>query len=309
MDKRLGWLFALAATVAYSVNTPIARGAILEGMSPTTLLIARFSLGSLLLGITLGLTSVGRTGGSRPLDRFGLWMSIGSGLLNAFMITAFFTALETVSASIAALVAIALVQILTLGLLALRGESITQRSLIRLLIGLSGLFLLVGVGGSADPWGLALLFFGATLFSLHIVSVQWFLKPYNTWIVTTIIVASATIAIFFFWLISGSDLYVPAPIGWIAIFVQGVIATFIGRILTYSAINIIGSAQFALLAPLETTLTIVWAAIFLGERLSSVQWLGTFIILISTVLAADAVWHALQRMLPARTPAHEGSHD
>ena len=296
MSKRLGWFFAIVATIAYSTNAPIARGVILAGMSPVTLLSGRFLLAVLLYSVTLSVLPVRNAGGGRPLDRFGFWVGVGSGLINGFMMTAFFTVLETVSASIASMASVALVQLFTLGLLFLRGEPITLRHSLRWLVGMAGLYMVIGLGGSADAFGLLLLVVGAALYSIHVVSVQWFLKPYNTWTITTLLVISATIAIIIVWVVTGAETYVPAPTGWIAILFLGIFATYIGRILTYSAINRIGSGQFVLLTPLETSLTIVWSVIFLGERLTPLQWLGTFFILMSILLAADAVWRPLQRM-------------
>lgn len=296
MSKRLGWFFAIVATIAYSTNAPIARGVILAGMSPVTLLSGRFLLAVLLYGITLSALPIRNSGGGRPLDRFGFWVSVGSGMINGFMMTAFFTVLETVSASIASMTSVALVQIFTLGLLFFRGEPITLRHSLRWLVGLAGLYLMIGLGGSANAFGLLLLVISSILYSIHMVSVQWFLKPYNTWTITTILVISATIAILIVWAMTGAETYVPAPTGWIAMLFLGIFATYIGRILTYSAINRIGSGQFVLLTPLETSLTIVWSVIFLGERLTPPQWLGAFFILMSILLAADAVWRFMQRM-------------
>lgn len=300
MNNRLGWALALLATLIYSTNAPIARGAILAGMSPLTLLVARFGLASLLYGATLSAMSVqpARHGkpaeiGSRKLDRFGFWVAVSSGLLNGLVIAAFFTALETVSASISSMVSIALTQFFTLGLLALLGERLTLRNVMRLLVGLAGLYLLIGVGGSADPFGLLLIFVGAALFAVHLVSVQWFLKPYNTWIITTLIVVSATVSVLLLWALLGGETFVPVPLGWVAILFQGIITTYVGRVVTYSAINRIGSGQYALLSPLETALTILWAALFLGERLAPLQLVGGVLILLSTLLAADLIWHWL----------------
>ena len=296
MSKRLGWFFALVATVAYSTNAPIARCVILAGMSPVTLLSGRFLLAVFLYSITLSGLPVRNSVGGRPLDRFGFWVGVGSGMINGFMMTAFFTVLETVSASIASMTSVALIQFFTLGLLFLRGEPITLRNVLRLLIGLAGLYMVIGLGGSADAFGLLLLVISSILYSIHMVSVQWFLKPYNTWTITTLLVISATIAIVIVWLLTGAETYVPAPTGWIAILFLGIFATYIGRVLTYSAINRIGSGQFVLLTPLETSLTIMWSVIFLGEMLTLLQWLGTFFILMSIFMAADAVWRFVQRM-------------
>ena len=308
MSKRLGWFFAIVATIAYSTNAPIARGVILAGMSPVTLLSGRFLLAVLLYSVTLSVLPVRNASGGRPLDRFGFWVGVGSGMINGFMMTAFFTVLETVSASIASMSSVALIQLFTLGLLFLRGEPITLRHSLRWLVGMAGLYMVIGLGGSADAFGLLLLVISSILYSIHMVSVQWFLKPYNTWTITSLLVISATIAIIIVWVVTGAETYVPAPTGWIAILFLGVFATYIGRILTYSAISRIGSGQFVLLTPLETSLTILWSVIFLGERLTTLQWLGTFFILMSILLAADAVWRFGQRIFFPKLLLTEGGY-
>ena len=299
MSKRIGWICAVVAIVAYSTNMPIARGAILQGMEPTTLLFGRFLLASSLYGVTMGgiffRSKATDDHIERPLDRFGLGVGLASGFVNGLMMVAFFSALKTVSASISSLTSIALIQIFTLTLLAFLGESLTVRKAMQVVIGLSGLGLLVGIGGTAELSGLLLIVIGALLYAGHIISVQWFLRPYNTWTVTSLIVFAATAAVVMLWVITGRSTFIPTPLGWIAIVVQGVVATYIGRVLTYKAINLIGSGQFALLTPLETALSVTWAALFLGESLLPVQWLGTVLILFGALLAADLIWHFFER--------------
>ena len=296
MNRRLGWTLALLATITYSTNTPIGRGAILAGLDPVTLLAARFALAGFLFGATLGVTSVGTArSGQTPLDRRGFWIALASGMLNGVMIACIFIALTRVSASVNSMITIALIPAFTLLLLAWRGEPLTARNLVRLGIGLAGLYLLIGVGGRVDPWGVLLLVVGSALYAIHMVSVQWFLRPYNTWMITTLIVVGAGVVLACMWLARGADTYVPGWFGWTAILFQGVVATYLGRMMTYNAIKIIGSGQFTLLAPLETLLTIVWSVLFLGERLAPLQWLGAMLILFGALLAADGVWQRVAR--------------
>ena len=296
MNRRLGWTLALLATITYSTNTPIGRGAILAGLDPVTLLAARFALAGFLFGATLGVTSVGTArSGQTPLDRRGFWIALASGMLNGVMIACIFIALTRVSASVNSMITIALIPAFTLLLLAWRGEPLTARNLVRLGIGLAGLYLLIGVGGRVDPWGVLLLVVGSALYAIHMVSVQWFLRPYNTWMITTLIVVGAGAVLALMWLARGADTYVPGWFGWTAILFQGVVATYLGRMMTYNAIKIIGSGQFTLLAPLETLLTIVWSVLFLGERLAPLQWLGAVLILFGALLAADGVWQRVAR--------------
>ncbi|MCB0124763.1 MAG: EamA family transporter, partial [Caldilineaceae bacterium] len=54
----------------------------------------------------------------------------------------------------------------------------------------------------------------------------------------------------------------------------------------FGAIARIGSGQIALLWPLQTLLIIILSVLFLGERMSTIQWVGGILILSSTALAA-----------------------
>jgi len=241
MNKRIGWIIGLGAIIAYSPNTPIARGAIVAGMDPITLLMARFVFASILFGIAMSVTSLGKSSEAKPMDGRGIAIGLGTGALNGLMLAALFSGLKTVSASITSMVMISLIPIFTLVIMLFDGERITKQIAIRLIIGLLGLYLLLGVNGSADIFGLFLVVVASATYSIHIISVQWYLSAYNTWWVTTIIVIGATVSVGVLWVNAGMDTFVPMPIGLWAILAQGIISTFIGRILTYSAVNRIGS--------------------------------------------------------------------
>jgi drug/metabolite transporter (DMT)-like permease len=284
---RRGWLFALIATVIYSTNAPVARGAIVAGMDPNTLVFGRFVLGNLLFALTLSLTTMGRPRGSqRPFDRRGLLISLGAGMINGAMLLAGAWGLVDLSASIATLLSIALTPLFVMGLLRLRGERIQRWDLLRLAIGLLGLYGLIGLDGTASRWGIALTALSAFLYALHMVIVQWFLRPYNTWMVTATLILGASLPAGLLWWWMGANLYVPGAVGWGALIIQGIAATYIARILIYEAVNRIGSAQIALLTPLEAALTVVWAVLWLAEVITWRQGLGILLILLSAALAA-----------------------
>ena len=285
--KQLGWLMAIVATIAFSTNTPIARSAVLAGMEPLTLVAGRFLLGSFLFGTTLGLTNIGKaTGEERPLDQRGLLIMIASGMVNGLTLLIFFTALKFISASIQSVLSIALIPVSTLLILRLRGEPLTVRHGLRIGLSVIGIWLLFGFQGEVNGWGVILMLIGCVMYAVHLVSVQWYLRPYNTWTVTTVLVVSATMIAVALWFANDQPSFVPGWVGWLAIGVQGIVATYFGRVLTYAAINRIGSGQFALLAPLETALVVIWSVLFLGEQLVGMQRIGTGLILLSALLAA-----------------------
>ena len=63
-----------------------------------------------------------------------------------------------------------------------------------------------------------------------------------------------------------------------------VVSTVFPVFFLHAGIQKIGPARAAILGTLEPLLTIVWAAVFLGERLQPVQLLGGALILISVVI-------------------------
>lgn len=293
MGKSLGWLLAFLSILLYSVNSPIARGAILAGISPTTLLAARFVLASFLFGATFplarGRLPAGRVQGERrPLDWRGVALCMGSGLTNGLSLYFLYQSLAFIGAGLSSMLMIGLYPLFTLLLLALRGERPGWWSGARLLLGAAGLYFLLEPGNEATMAGVILIVLASLFFSLHIVSVQWYLRPYSTWPVTAILVSSAAVVVTLIWVQEGGDTFVPGWVGWGAILIQAVFATYLGRLITYAAINHIGSAQFALLSPLETMLTVLWSALFLGELFSGRQGIGAVLILLSALLAADS---------------------
>jgi drug/metabolite transporter (DMT)-like permease len=161
----------------------------------------------------------------------------------------------------------------------------------RLILGLSGVFLLVNPSGGAqvDSKGVGLILVGSFCFSMQMILIQHYLQPYNIWRVTAYQVMIPALITTTFWGIQGIqaghfDFYVPGLLGWSTIIILGVFSTFIGRWLTYTAISIIGSGEMALISPIETTLAIIWSFLFLGEWLSVFQWVGVFLVIIGVVL-------------------------
>lgn len=287
--KSVGWLLAFGSVIFYSINSPIARGALRSGMDPTTLLAARFVLGSLLFAVSLPLiTHFGKKNRAprQPIHGRGLLICLFSGLANGLTLLFLYRGLVTLEASLSSVIMIGLMAIFTLGLLRLWGNRPRIIDLARLVISMVGLILLLGPGGVNSWVGVAFTVGAAFFFAVHVVTVQLYLKEYSVWTVTALIVASATVLAVFLWWQAGAPTFVPGVAGWLAIIFQAVIATFLGRLMTYGAIILIGSDQFALLSPLETMLTILWSVVFLGEVMAGWQVIGAAAIVAATALQA-----------------------
>ena len=288
MKKYSGWLFAACSILLFSTNTPVVRDVVREGFHPITLAMTRFVGASFLFGAVFAFTPLAKPKGDElPLDRRIIWICLISGAINGLTLVGWNTSMVYLDASIASVMGIALFPSFTLILVALAGEKLTAKKILRLLIVIVGLYFLIGFEGEINVQGVLYVLLAASTYAVHIVMVQWYTKPYNTWATTAIMVAGSAVFTVIIWLLIGRPLFPPNTKNYLVIIYQIVIITFVARTVLYSAIERIGSAQYALLSPVETLLTIMWSFLFLGERFQSVQWLGAGLILTSALLAAD----------------------
>lgn len=294
-----GWASALVATVSFSIAAPIGTALINLGYDPTTILIFRFWIGVVLLFGSLALTAPAKL----ILPRRALPAVLAAGPTIGVAVLLYFWALTRVHTSIAAMF-IALEPVATLLLLALRGERFTHRNTVRLGLGLAGIYLLVGWQGSADLLGVLMLLGVVLLSSWHTVALQWFLTEHDGRTVMSYVVLSMALTITAFWLIQRPDLAntlptSPAPAAggvapswlsltwqaWLGIGAMALISTYVARLTLFAGVKRLGGGQVALLAPVETLLTVIWSVAFLGDRLTVAQVAGGALILVSAVLA------------------------
>jgi len=276
-----GLLLAVLATTFFSLATPLSRHAILLGMNPTTMLLGRMWISTLLLAMMIG-------AGKRVSMRFTRqgWLVICLvGLSNSINILAYYWALTRLESSMAIML-FAINPLAVLGLLALRGERLQPLHLVRLALALSGVYLLIGPGGQIDWIGVGLIFFSVVGFAAQMALTQWYLRPYPATAVTYAIAIITTIGVTFWWWLEGADHYVAGLQGWVIIITLAVVSTFLARLCFYAAIQRVGSGQMSLLMSLETMLSVTWSMLFLGEQLRQWQWLGAGLILTSALLAA-----------------------
>jgi len=286
----VSWLLAIIALVAYSTSAPMGRLVIGTGISPTALLAIRYTLTILLLGITFGLTN------KRGLliDRRGLFICIAAGCINGIAALGFFWSINYLNASLASML-VSIYPLIVLVLLAMRGEKFTYRNTIRLVLGLVGVYFIIGPGGQLDGLGIILAFVSAGGYALHLVILQWFLPGYDARTVTFYIIGTMGLVAIGFWLGQGAEWHNPGWSGWLGIIFLAVIGTYLARLATFAAIRGIGTGQVALLAPSETMLTVLWSMLFLSERLTLLQGLGSALILVSALLAIQRLRHARPR--------------
>jgi len=238
------------------------------------------------LGATLLLISTIGVGAPKRLyiDRTGLLFCVASGMATAIALLSFTWSLTRINASIAAMV-VAVYPLIVLVLLAWRGEKFTYRHIIRLVLGLAGVYLLIGPGGQVDLIGALLALGGSCMFAVYLVIMQWYLKSYDAQTIALYIFATVAVFTTGLWVNQGMVWYSPGWQGWLAIAVLVVGSAYLGQLALFGAVRRIGSGQMALVGPLETLLTVIWSVLFLQEHLTLLQWIGSGLILSSMLLA------------------------
>ena len=289
-----GWALALFATIAFSFAPPVARFAIVGGFDSTTLLLVRMILATSLLALALVVTDYQKL----RLPRTGFGATTLVGAVNAGGMIFFFASLSYLDASLGAMI-LALSPPIVLSLLALRGERLTRRHLVRLALALAGVYLLIGPTGQVDWFGAALALTATFLFALQMALTQWMLATYPTRAVAFYVTAAMTLFVATYWLYLDAPWTMPTPAGWAAVLILAIISTVLARLAYFAAMGRIGGAQMALFGPLETLLSVVWSILFLHETLAPLQLAGGALILASALLAMQRLGRVNLR-LPRR---------
>ena len=277
-----GWLLALITTLLFSVVPPITKALINEGLEPTTLIVTRYVLASLLLFLTVTLTQPKRL----RIDLRGLAFCVLCGFLYAGTTWTFTTALTRMSSSVTSLI-LAVAPLFVFLLLMLRGEKPTGRMLLRFALSFAGVYFLLGPGGRVDSLGIALVFLCCLLYAMYMVVMQWYLKDYSSQTVVLYIIISLTFFAALNWMFQEPVLPKLSSQSWFLMGLLVVGCTYMAQLCLFGAIRILGSGQMGLMNPLEILLSLVWSALFLADRLSLVQWLGGTLILLGMVLAVE----------------------
>lgn len=287
----VGWLMALGASLAFSVAPVIGRSAMLAGMEPAELLVWRFLTAVGLIWLTRALFAPPNgsvQSDTEPVRALSMALICLVGLTNGVAMICFFFALQRLEASMTSMV-LSTLPVFVLLILAFWGESLTRRKIVRLILAVGGLYLLIGPGGTVDMIGVGLAMTAVILFAGQLVLTQSLVRKHNPQAITRYVMTVMFLVIIAYWWAQDGQLQMPTPIIWIYIVLLGVVATYAARSLLYAAVRRVGSGQMSLLMPLETLMSITWSVLFLNERLSTPQWVGGLLILISAVLAVQRI--------------------
>jgi drug/metabolite transporter (DMT)-like permease len=305
MDRRrlVGVVLVLVSACAYGSGALFGKPAYETGIDWLILSSWRFLVGALASWIFV-LASASRRAALRTLDRRAVGASIALGLLYLGNSGTYYAALETVDASLAALIVYiypALVAVLALRL----GRRLEgRRAWGALALALVGVALAVG-GIDPDvappPTGLALIVASPIIYAVWIVLAarlsgerpdgatgSSFGSVGNAIAAAAALMMTATATGYWCLALGIGRAVLPSqipPAAWPNLVGIGLVATFIAIQAFYAGTKRIGAAQASLLSTIEPIWTISMAALLLGESLGPIQLAGGMLILVGVVVS------------------------
>ncbi|MBK8020884.1 MAG: DMT family transporter [Chloroflexi bacterium] len=276
-----GYLYVMVAILGGSVASIVTKQALTEAIPAIPMLATRLIVSAALLWLIQFFIFRERP----KLERRLLLGAAAAGLTNAVSLTSFYLALLHIDASIA-MVLFSAHPLIVLGMLLLLGSRPTRLDAGRAGLGLIGVTLLVGIGGQVAWQGVALTLVTVVFFSIHLIIVQRYLYGYSSTQITPLFISVMAICdtLVYFFTSPPAEWFVFSANGWVVIGITAVFSTVIARLALTAGIQRLGSAQTALLSPIETVLAVGMAAVFLGERLSPLQLIGGTLVLVSAML-------------------------
>ena len=271
-DALRGALFVALSASAFGAMPIFGRYAYAGGADVLGLLTLRFLIGG---GILAAVAC--RRGVAWPCGRT-LWGIAAMGALGYVgQSLCYFIALQHAQASLVALLLYLYPAFVTLLAALWLGERLTLMKGAALVLCLAGSALMVG-GGKGEPLGIVLGMTAAIVYSLYIVAGARLTRGVDP-LATTAVVCLAAAAVFCTVAItrtlSGAPPHLPGtPLAWAALVAIAIVSTVTAMLAFFAGLTRLGAACTSMLSTLEPVVTVLLAAVLLGERLTVLQWIG-----------------------------------
>lgn len=281
---------AILSAVFLGLAPVFGKQAMLLGLSPLAVVAIRTVLAALMLFIVMVIFY-------RPylyIYPAGLLGCLIAGWINGIGSLFYYSAIGRLDASLGQLL-YSLYPLFLVFWLSLDNQPPNRLTLFRLFLIVPALIMLIQVKGAAiDLIGVAQMLIAAALYALHLPINQRVLRdmPAPTVTLYTLLAMSAVVVPTFLFSGSASPFLLNSAIMTEAVKRYGfpilgiTLVTFLSRVTLFMGVKHLGGMQTAFLGLGETLITIFFAHLWLGERLSPQQWIGATLLLFSLSLVA-----------------------
>ncbi|HYN69944.1 MAG TPA: DMT family transporter [Candidatus Eisenbacteria bacterium] len=297
----IGTALTVVSAFAFGSGALFAKPVYAEGVGWHVLLAWRFFIGAALAWGWVLLNARSRAALRRMSGR-AIAVAVALGVLYTGNSTTYFAGLESVSASLAALIVYiypALVAVISLQI----GQPLQgRRAWGALALALAGVALAVGnieSGSAPRAAGLILIALSPVIYSVWIVLSARLSGEGRTGVgadadarvdplAAGAVMLSATAATFWISALALGQPVTPAQIpqgAWFGLAGVGVVSTFVAVLAFYAGAHRIGAARASIVSTVEPIWTIALASLLFGESLGPLQLLGGAMILVGVVIA------------------------
>lgn len=275
-----GVLWIVASATGFGAMAIFAKTAYGDGVGLEALLFLRFALAGSLMAAFLCLIG-------RPWPAPRLWpglLAMG-GIAYVGQSYCYFVALHHASAGLTALLLYLYPVLVTLLAAVLGRQALNRRKVLAVVMACCGTLLTIGGQLSGSPLGIALGLGSALIYSCYILVGERLTAQAGPLAASTVIMLAA--AVVYGVLAIGRDSPWPASAtGWGAVFGIVLLSTILGMVGFFAGMARLGAADAATLSTLEPVVTVLLAAMFLGEGLGLWQVAGGALILTAVLLLA-----------------------
>lgn len=282
MNRTLtGTLLALASAGGYAFFSIFTKLAYRAGVAVFDVLTWRFILAAGLIWLAFPLWR--KQVRLRLLTRQDVITLLIMGILFAFAAWVAFLSLARVNATTYTMLFYAYPTMVAL-ISMLMGERLPLTSWIAIGLALAGCALAAGAEFVVDNlWDVSLPLINAATIALYTVVAERWAKNV-TGLTSGFAVITLSFAVFIVVAAFQGLGVPPSPAGWVALLGLSVLSTIIGIVALLAGITYIGASRSALLGTVGPPVTVILAAVLLGEKIEWIQYVGGALILASMVL-------------------------
>ncbi len=274
MSERVGGaVYVAVSATAFGAMAIFARHAYASGADVVAVLTLRFGIAALLMSAFMLATRR-----RWPRGRNLAVLAAMGGLCYVGQSLSFFSALNHASAGLVALLLYLYPFLVTVLGAAILRQPLGGGRLLAVLAALLGTALTLGGGLAGQPLGIVLGMAAALIYSIYILAGARVLGAEDPLAAATVVMVAAA-TVFAGLAIVRPPAFPATPSGWGAVLAIAVVCTVVAMLSFFVGIRRLGAADAATLSTLEPVVTIVLAAVFLGEPFQPLQVLGGAIIL------------------------------
>ena len=277
MNRVLGIFLIVVSAASFGTLAIIGRFAYADGLDVTTMLFLRFTIAAILMFAWLAIRKEPLPRGRTLLQLAGM-----GGLGYVGQSFCFMSAINYASTGLVALLLYLYPVFVTLLTVIFQKVKLTSRTVFALVLATVGAALTANPQGGQLP-GILLAISAAVIYAVYILVGTGVMQKVSAVQSSAVIFASAALVFGVMTAIRGAH-WPTSPNGWLAISGIAVIATLLPVATFLGGLKIIGATDASLLSTLEPVVTVVLAAMLLGEKVQPLMIAGGVLILAAVLL-------------------------